>query len=207
MVGGPAAHLTRFSKGEAGISMTEGLLVFPIVLLTFAALVEFGYAVHQWNQVVKATQIGARLAAVSDPLADLSPIVVHYRENATVGQPPSTGAPTIVCGAGTVACDSTQLNRLVYGSDGICDPNYGSSLPGVCDFHSWIRPSNLRIAYSPSGLGYVGRPGGPIVTVTLEIINLNFRLPLLGALLGVDRIEIPPHPASITSEDLSNTVP
>ena len=44
------------------------MLTFPIIMLVFAAFVEFGYAMSQWNQTVKALQYGARLAAVSDPL-------------------------------------------------------------------------------------------------------------------------------------------
>ncbi|MGO8658054.1 TadE/TadG family type IV pilus assembly protein, partial [Rhizobium ruizarguesonis] len=44
------------------------MLTFPIVMLVFATFIEFGYAMAQWNQTVKALQYGARLAAVSDPL-------------------------------------------------------------------------------------------------------------------------------------------
>lgn len=194
----------RFRTEERGISVFEGLITFPIVLLMLVAMAEFGFAVHQWNQTVKAVQIGARLAVVSEPLADLTPISNYYTNNGVVGQPPPSGAPTVTCGAGTSACDATQLNRLVFGSDSTCDPEYGSSRPGICDFHRGIGPGNLRITYSPSGLGFVGSPGKPVVTVTLEVRGLRFNLPFLGALIGVNTMEIPSHPVALTSEDLSN---
>lgn len=203
-----------FRRSEAGVTMVEGLITFPIVLLMLAAMGEFGYAVHQWNQTVKAMQLGARLAAVSDPLTDLQPILDYYESTGTVGYPPPAGATTISCGAGTATpCDTAQLNRLVYGvdasgtTDDTCDPNFGTNLPGICDFHRVIKPENIRITYDPSGLGYVGRPGLPIVTITLETRGLHFQLPLLGALLGLNTIEIPAHPVTTTSEDLSNHNP
>ena len=46
-----------FLREESGISLTEAMLTFPIVMLIFAAFVEFGYAMFQWNQTVKAVQL------------------------------------------------------------------------------------------------------------------------------------------------------
>ena len=68
MVGGRL--FAPFREDESGIALSEALITCPIVLLVFAAFVEFGYAMSQWNQTVKALQYGARLAAVSDPLVD-----------------------------------------------------------------------------------------------------------------------------------------
>ena len=52
------------------VALSEALITIPIVMLIFAAFIEFGYAMSQWNQTVKALQYGARLAAVSDPLVN-----------------------------------------------------------------------------------------------------------------------------------------
>src|SRR4051794_10809404 len=60
--------IKTFWQDSSGVSLVEALLTFPIVMLVFAAFIEFGYAMSQWNQTVKALQYGARLAAVSDPL-------------------------------------------------------------------------------------------------------------------------------------------
>jgi hypothetical protein len=193
-----------FWRGETGAVLVEALLVMPILLIVFAALIEFGFAVFQWNQAVKALQLGARLAAVSDPLpTDMTALTADYPEPQG-GATPSDPV-TISCGAGTTACNAVRLNRLVYGSDGTCDSSFGTSLPGMCDFNPHIKPENVRVSYSRSGLGYVGRPAGPVVTITVELHGLHFTLPFLGALLGVNGMDIPAHPVTVTSEDLCSS--
>ncbi|MGC9370869.1 MAG: TadE/TadG family type IV pilus assembly protein [Paracoccaceae bacterium] len=198
-------NIRVFRHSEDGATLVEGLLVFPILLMVFAALIEFGFAVFQWNQAVKAVQLGARLAAVSDPLPiDMSPLTADHP--AEHGGATPANMVTVSCGAGEAACDSARLNRLVYGSDGACEPNYGTSLPGMCDFNPRIGPSNVRVSYHRSGLGYVGRPWGPVVTVTVELDGVTFNLPFMGALLGINNMSIPAHPVTVTSEDLCSSL-
>lgn len=193
----------NFIKNQDGVSLVEALITFPLLLLAVAVFVEFGFAVFQWNQTVKAVQLGARLASVSSPLAtDMSALTADYP--ADQGGPTPATPVTVSCGAGTTACVNAELQRLVEGSDGNCDSNIGSSLPGMCDFNPNIRENNVIISYHRSGLGYVGRPSGPVVTVTLEVTGLSFNLPILGRLLGLTNITIPSHPVSITGEDLSS---
>ena len=193
-----------FFRQQDGTSMIEGLVVFPLVLLAFSVFFEFGYAVFQWNQTVKAMQLGVRLLAVSDPLTDLSSLT----PTGAGGDPVPldlSNIPSVSCGAGTTACDEDEMNRLVFGSDLDCAQGMGTSLPGMCDFNSRIRPANILVTYYRSGLGYIGRPDGQIFTITLQAEDLTFDLPLVGALLGFDDFTIPVHPATITSEDLCST--
>lgn len=183
-----------FWREQHGASLLEGLVVFPLVLLTFSAFVEFAYATYQWNQTVKALQLGARLAAVSDP------IVTNYEATFTADYPtdqgsatPSpTGAPvSLVCnGATDAGCDVTRLNRLVA---------------RMQLFNDSIQKANVIVTYSRSGLGYVGRPGGPVSTIRIEVQNLQFNLPIMNALLGFN-FTVPANPVTITSEDLSTTI-
>jgi hypothetical protein len=193
----------KFHGDEQGVSLVEGLIVFPLILLAISTFVEFGIAVLQWNQTVKAMQLGARLLAVSDPLvADMGPLTADY--------PPEQGGPTpaaavsVSCGPGGAPCIADRVNRLVFGSDGSCNPAVGTSLSGMCDFNPAIGVNNVFVTYHRSGLGYVGRPDGPVVTVTLEARNLTFNFMFLGALLGLNSIEIPAHPVTMTGEDLSS---
>ena len=77
----------------------------------------------------------------------------------------------------------------------------------MCDFNSAITTDNVVVSYHRSGLGYFGRPGaagGLIVTLTVEAEGLQFDLPLIGALLGVNNVAIPAHPATVTSEDFNS---
>lgn len=198
-----AAHLRRFARDARGAVLVEALLVVPLIIIICATLIEFGFAVYQWNQTSKAVQLGARLAAVSNPLAsDLSPLVADYpvEEGAA---PPAT-AVSVACGAGTTACDATEISRLVLGSDGACNPDFGSSKPGMCDFNPRIQTGHVRVTYARSGLGYVGRPGGPVVSLTVELEGLTFEFFLLGAILGLDQFEVPAFPVTYTGEDMKS---
>ncbi len=192
-----------FWQDQYGVTLTEGLITLPLVLLVFAAFVEFGYAMSQWNQTVKALQFGARLAAVSDPLTsdfvDVFPTDADDPLN-NGDATPNDATISSTCGPALANC-SDELNRVVMGSDGVCgvagDPN-----PGICDLNWRIQPANLVVTYQRSGLGYWGRPNGPVLSMRLEVRNVTFDLPLLGALLGLDQIEVPAHPVTLTTEDL-----
>ncbi|MGI9352869.1 MAG: TadE/TadG family type IV pilus assembly protein [Rhizobiaceae bacterium] len=197
--------IKRLLRNETGASFFEGIVVFPIVLLTFSALVEFGFASFQWNQTVKALQLGARQLAVSNMLvsaADASALTADY-PGAEGGPTPPTPV-SVSCGAGASACIPDEIQRLVRGSDNDCDPEFGNGIPGICDFNNRILEENIRVTYQRTGLGYVGRPAGPIVTIIIEARDVNFELPIMGALFGLDDISIPANPITITSEDLSN---
>lgn len=192
-----------FWQDQRGVTLVEGLITLPLVLLMFAAFVEFGYAMSQWNQTVKALQFGARLAAVSDPLtSDFDEVFPIEADNPLDNGDltPNNAAISSTCGPDLANC-SGELSRIVLGSDGQCgvtsDPN-----PGICDLNGRIQPANMVVTYQRSGLGYWGRPNGPVLTMRLEVRDVTFDLPLLGGLLGLDQFEIPAHPVTLTTEDL-----
>ncbi|UWU17022.1 pilus assembly protein (plasmid) [Rhizobium sullae] len=198
-----------FWQDTRGVSLTEALVTFPIVMLVFAAFVEFGYAMAQWNQTVKALQYGARLAAVSDPLTTnfdaRFPIeAADPLDNGNAA--PNDAAISSTCGPDLENC-TAALNRIVLGSDGVCGP-VGTSRPGMCDLN-WsispkyrIKPENVVVTYQRSGLGYWGRPDGPVLTMRFEVHDVAVPVLFLGALLGLDDIPMPAHPVTITTEDL-----
>jgi Flp pilus assembly pilin Flp len=196
--------MQRFLREERGATLVEGMIAVPVVLLVITAMIEFSYAVWQWNQTVKAVQLGARLAAVSTPVpTNLDGLTADFTGLDQGNAVPNTYV-AVTCGADAAACDTDELNRLVMGSDGVCNPFYGSTVPGICDFNPNIQPENIRITYHRSYLGYIGRPAGPVATVTLEVRDLRFNLPFIGRFVGINTIDIPAHPVSITSEDLNS---
>ena len=183
--------LRRFLDDEVGISLTEALISFPIVVLIFAVFVEFGFLMFQWNQTVNALQYGARLAAVSDPV-ETGFIPTAIAESGPGGTAIPAGA-SFTCGPGLAGCDVAALNRIVEGAGG---------RPGMRDLNWRIAPEKVVVVYELSGLGYYGRPRGAVATIRLEVRGVTFDLPFVGSLLGLDQIEVPAHPVTITTEDL-----
>ena len=53
-------------------------------------------------------------------------------------------------------------------------------------------PANVSVSYAYTGLGFAGRPGGPVPTITVELQNLNFQFFFLGGLMGFGNIAIFP---------------
>ncbi|ANT63763.1 hypothetical protein AYJ57_25165 (plasmid) [Salipiger sp. CCB-MM3] len=194
--------LSGFLSDTSGLAMTEMLIIFPVFMVIVGAMIEFGALMFQWNQTVKGMQLGARLAAVSTPLTDISSLN-SFETAVSQGDPTPNEALAISCGAGTTACDATELGRLLNGGDA-CGA-FTTGLVGVCDVAPFIGAENLRVTYYRSGLGYVGRPFGPVLSITLEVRNLNFDFFLLDDLIpGLGQIAIPAHPVTITSEDMSS---
>ena len=203
----------RFVEGQAGVTMVEALLTIPLVMLVVAGMIEGGMMMYQFSQTAKAMQIGARLAIVSDPVvADMSALTADY-PTGSEGGPVPTDPVSVVCGAGASPCDADALERIYDGGDGACGASGNpGDLVGVCDVAPFISPGNLRISYIRSGLGYVGRPLGPVVTVRVEVRNLRFDTFILDDVISFflpsstfGSFLIPAQPVTLTSEDLSTT--
>ena len=199
--------LSRFRRDEDGVVLVEGLLSMPIVILMMIAMVECGMLLFQWNLTVKALQIGARLAAVSEPVVGQTAYDTLTNDYGALieGDPVPNAIVTVSCGAGASPCDATQLNRLMTGGDACGTTTFGAPA-GICDMARFINPDNLRISYHRAGLGYVGRPFGVVTTITVELRNQYFDFIFLDAILPdlFGGINIPAHPVTITSEDLSD---
>lgn len=54
---------------QAGAAVVEFALVFILLLMLMAGLLEFGRALYQWNSSVEATRHGARVASIAPPNA------------------------------------------------------------------------------------------------------------------------------------------
>ena len=75
------------------------------------------------------------------------------------------------------------------------------------DIFPRVQTVNVTVQYLYSGLGFAGRIGGPVPTVTVELQGLNFQFFFLGGLMGFNNIAIPNMRTTITGEDLSSSAP
>src|SRR5687768_1302723 len=62
-------NIRRFLNDERGSVFLEFTVAMMVFLLTLFGIVEFSHLMYQWNVATKAVQRGARLAAVSEPVA------------------------------------------------------------------------------------------------------------------------------------------
>src|SRR5580704_12405674 len=94
-------HCIRDQKGAVLVEVT---VVMTIMFVFILGSIEFLFALYQWNAATKAVQIGARIAAVSDPVAvglgNLSLAVV------SAAAPPGSPMPDfmITCDGATASC-------------------------------------------------------------------------------------------------------
>jgi hypothetical protein len=214
----------RLRRDQAGGVLVEATVMIPLLLLFTLGSVDFLFALYQWNAATKAVQLGARIAAVSNP-------VVNGLNGLSTGVLSTTVLPgdpmpafNVTCDGGTSACSCTgsctgvatavtasNLNNLVYGRGrNACASATWYYEAGMCNVFSRVQPANVMVQYSHTatdGLGYAGRPGGPVATVTVSLQNLPYQFFFLGGLMGFSNIQIPAKTTTITSEDLSSSAP
>ena len=214
--------LRQFAREDDGATMVEFSIVMVLLITVVFGFVDFGYALYQWNSASKAVQVGARLAAVSNPVAsDLETFTGHVEGTTIPGGPSLSyeciceGAGDGMCGDGaTYACpgstyNATAMNRIVFGSDGECGAPVSADnpRPGMCDIFWRIEPENVAIDYIYSGLGFATRPEGPVPTIQVRLKDLTFQFFFLGDLLGFGNMTIPSMVSTITGEDMSQCWP
>jgi TadE-like protein len=216
---------------ENGSVLVEATVMMVILFTFVLGSIDFLFAFYQWNAAAKAVQLGARIAAVSDPVAqglnNLSANVVSD----TVLPGSQMPAFTVTCSGSATTCsctgtctglgasptlNQTALKTIVYGrgNSGTCNNNpNGIYFAGMCNMFPGLAPAGVKIVYSQpdpalvKGMGFAGRPDGPVPTVEVSLQNVNFRYYFLNGLMGFGPKLVPPSsaaPTTTTGEVLSS---
>jgi hypothetical protein len=196
---------------QRGDVLVGFVLIVGLLFSLFFAGVGF-FLMFSWLQFAEmATQAGVRTAVVRSVV-----------ESLTNGEGKDDSLPGFI-----EAADGGPIGRSCSANPGACvpleplscGPFYGG---GTCAGQAFdhvaarmqqifplIEPGNISIRYMDSGLGYVGGPPVPLVTVVVSglqipvigaIIDLAFRL--VGGAAG-DNTTMRPIQASMTAEDLN----
>jgi Flp pilus assembly protein TadG len=208
-------------RDDAGAVLVEVTIMMSIMLIFLLGAIEFLFVFYQLNAAAKAVQIGARIAAVSDPVAagldSYSTVVVGTAI-------PGAAMPgfEVTCDGAASRCtctrgpacprdlsyDQTAMNTIVYGrGSSSCTDATNFYNTGMCDVFSRISTANVLITYTQSGLGFAGRPGRPVPTITVALQGLSLQLLFIGGILRLDKMQMPPLTTPITAEDLSSSAP
>jgi Flp pilus assembly protein TadG len=204
----------------SGAVLVEVTVTMALMLVFILGSIDFLFAFYQWNAATKAVQVGARIAAVSDPVAiglnGLSAAVV----NSFV--PPGAQMPNFAvrCERKTESCrcvgacasvgayNPVAMNTIIFGrGSSSCSDATSIYRAGMCDIFSRIADANVIVQYVQTGLGYAGRPGGPAPTITVSIEDLPFQFIFLSGIMRNGSIPIPALTTSITAEDLASSAP
>jgi Flp pilus assembly protein TadG len=213
--------LFRFIRDQDGGPLVEAAVLIPILFTFLLGSVDFLNAFRQWNAGTKAVEVGARLAAVSDPVVTGLTGTTNIATSA-VSSSVVLGAPMpvfqVTCDGATGNCTCTgfctgvgstvvaaAMNTIVYGrGNTVCNTTSGYYNAGMCNFLPGITGANVKVVYTQTGLGYAGRAAGPVPTITVSIENVPFQFFFLNDLLGFGNRSMPGLATTITGEALSS---
>jgi Flp pilus assembly protein TadG len=194
------AKLRQFRDDEGGASFLEFTLISMFFFVLLFGAVEFFFIFYQWNVATKATQMGARVAAVSDPVARaIEPANwTGLVGTAKPGDPvPAAAQFNIVCeytGA-SLGCSSGAVNAAAF-------TNIVQRMQAV---YYRVLPQNVVVRYTYTGMGYAGRPGGAVPTVTVSLKDMRYDFIAINVLAGLgNNLPLPPLTTTISGEDLSS---
>lgn len=189
--------------------MVEFSIIAFLFFILIGGLIDFSIGLYQWNSATKALQQGARLAAVSDPVSSDLATMTGLEGGANPGD--TFPSFTRVCSGASQSCSggtysATAMETIVYGRGETSCGAIGADLTAaMCDVFDRVTPANVQITYGETGLGFAGRPGGPVPTITLELTGLTFNLVFLNGLMGFGPITMPAMKTTATGEDLHTT--
>lgn len=198
------SRVPKILRREEASSSVEFALVLPMLLLFLFGIIDVGRYMWTLNRLEKATQMGARMAVVVD-MVPQGLANQNYGTTLGQGQPITTtsfGAAQCTKPAGTVTCSClTTPCPTLTPVDSTATGPFARIAARMNVIAGMVAPTNVRITYTNSGLGYAGDPSGPDVApiVTVSAVNVGFQ-PIIGRLFGIN-MSLPIVSASLTLED------
>ena len=177
-------------------------MVLPLLILLLLGMIDVGRYMYTLNQVEKATQMGARMAVVTNMVSD-RPGEPELRGFARPGRGNSdfrrSDAAQCTSSGGAVSC--TCVTSPCPTLTPVDTATFNSVADRMILIAGYLDRNNVTIRYDNSGLGYAGDPNGPDVApiVTVSATNVAFR-PLIGQFFGIS-LRFPVVTASLTLED------
>jgi hypothetical protein len=191
-----------------GASSAEFALVVPLLLVLLFGVIDGGRFLWDVNRAEKATQVGVRVAVVTDLVP--SGLAAEDYLDQTIDGVTLTQGDVIPAGAlGDIQCSRTACNCI----SGLCPDDVGTLdtttfdnvfLPRLQAMYPAIQASNVVLHYTGSGLGYAGDPHGSQISpvVTVQLTGLQFQ-PITSLLFLT--LNLPDFRTSLTAEDLSGS--
>jgi len=199
MIKTPIRRLCADKSAAATIEYV--VLLMPLLAMVFVSF-QIALAYHFALTAQKAVELGARIAAVRDPVSTVMATTNQIAGGRAVGDSCALGG-CVPPSDGPWTCSGDDLGNAD------CDANaYSEIFDEVARIAYLLDPSDLSITYSYGGLGYAGGPFIPIVEVSIEerpfFLQFFFNLAVRNPTTGRDELELPAVAASAIAEDLSS---
>jgi len=194
----------RLLNSSSGATAAEFALVLPLLLLMIFGIIDAGRYMWEFNRAEKATQMGVRYAAVTDPVlgSGFSDYSFAISDGIAAGSAvPTANFDHATCTQGSCSCvGGTVCGSVAY--DGTAFQNIVNRMAAM---YPQITAANVQVEYKNVGLGFAGDPNGPDVAplVTIRLTGLTFQ-PITTLLFGA-AFNMPDFRASLTGEDLNGT--
>ncbi len=187
----------RERRGAAGAEFALIIVVFAGLLL---GIIDFGRALWEYNNAIKACQVGVRFAIANNIIANDLMTYDGIADGYDALDPiPVSEFPTpIVCNS-TSCTPNEGYEAAAY--DAIYDV-MGAHFPRLGTAASPNGQAIVEVTYEHIGMGMAGNPYGPdvwpLTAVSIRGLQFEFSTPLIGAVLP---FEFPLCSASLTGED------
>jgi len=201
-------------RSRSGATMAEFALVLPVFLLFVFGLIDGGRMMWEVNRLEKATQVGARVAVVTNTLStDLRNLTYVGR---TVNGVTLTQGDRIPAESWLLTCTDAGCTCAVAtcpATGGFTQADFRRIVDRMKQIDPQLTYDQVAVDYRPSGLGFAGDPNGmdisPLVTVRIrddqglaDANRLKFR-PITA--LSLVTFNLPAVATTLTAEDLNGT--
>ena len=201
--------MRRLLRDRTGSGAAEFSLVLPLLILLLLGMIDTGRYMWEYNRAEKATQMGARMAVVTDVIPQT---LVTASFLGTVNCDPGGTGSYVACTQGDTIKNPNAIPTITCTSTGCTPSVYATQTPGAFTriakrmrlMKADITDANVQIIYTGSGLGYAGDPNGMEVAplVTVKLTGVPFK-PLY--LLMLANFDMPDFATTLTAEDSSGT--
>jgi hypothetical protein len=192
-------------RSNGGASAAEFALVLPLLLLLLFGVIDAGRFMWEYNRAEKATQMGVRFAATTDPVLGSGFSDYSFPVNDGISQGsavPTANFSSATCTVGSCTCTGGDVcDEVAYDSNA-----FQRITDRMTAMYPQIGQNNVSIEYKNVGLGFAGDPNGPDVAplITVRLTDMVFHP--ITCLMFACSIDMPDFRASLTAEDLSGTI-
>ena len=214
--------MNKVMRDCVGSSLVEFTVVFPVFILIVLGTVDVALMLFDWTLANKASYMGARRAVVTNPVAaGITNLPYDPTKLGLLCFNPADGAPTGNCPSvqdsysdppRPVVCTPAATTGSCTGGysfdDGPFDCHCTSPTAPVPIFNQMqqifprLQRQNVTISYKTNNLGFVGRPDGLPMNVTVSITGMTHQFYFLGPIMrffGGDFAANPPIPTFATT--------